>query len=296
MDAGTHQKSNKDPSMMLDCAGVFLDLSTPQIMGVLNITPDSFSDGGRWYRGGRTDMSALVREAVAMLEAGATLLDVGGESTRPGAKPVSEAEELDRVIPVIEALHAKTNAVVSLDSSSPAVMREATAVGAGMLNDVRALTREGALAAAADSGLPVCLMHMQGDPSDMQRDPRYVDVLDDVTAFLSVRVAACVEAGIPVPRIILDPGFGFGKTVAHNLRLLANLPRLAELGHPLLVGLSRKSLIAKLTGRPVEERLPGSLALAMLALQRGAAIVRVHDVGETADVVRILKAVQDAEE
>lgn len=287
--------AHSNPGTSLNCAGVSLELSAPAIMGVLNITPDSFSDGGRWHRDGRTDLSAVLREATAMIAAGASLLDVGGESTRPGAEPVTEAQELDRVIPVIEVLRAETDAIISLDSSSPTVMRSAAAAGASMLNDVRALTREGAVEAAAETGLPVCLMHMQGTPQDMQESPRYNDVVDDVIAFLRSRIDVCTARGIPASQIILDPGFGFGKTVAHNLRLLAHLERLTELGHPLLVGLSRKSLIAKLTGKPVDARLPGSLALAMLALQRGAAIVRVHDVAETADVVRILEAVRDAE-
>jgi dihydropteroate synthase len=279
----------------LDCAGVVLDLSSPAIMGVLNITPDSFSDGGRWYRDGRPALDALRREALAMVEAGAAILDIGGESTRPGAAPVSEQEELDRVIPVIEALGGECEAVISVDSSSPAVMRAAAGAGAGLLNDVRALQRPGAIEVAAQLGLPVCLMHMQGAPETMQQSPVYADVVAEVADFLQARAAACEAAGIARSRIVLDPGFGFGKTLDHNLQLLASLGRLASGGYPLLVGLSRKSLIAKLTGRAVDDRLPGSLALALLAAQRGASILRVHDVAETADVLRILQAVQDRE-
>lgn len=265
-------------------------------MGVLNVTPDSFSDGGRFFGHGAVDLDALRREAVAMVGAGASILDVGGESTRPGAAPVSEQEELDRVIPVIETLAGDCDAVLSVDSSTPAVMREAARAGAGLLNDVRALARPGALATAAATGLPVCLMHMQGTPTTMQDAPQYDDVVDDVARFLLDRVRACNETGIAGHRLLLDPGFGFGKTVSHNLALLRRLPELAALGYPLLVGLSRKSLIATLTGREVGARLPGSLALALLAAQGGAAVLRVHDVAETADVLRILKAVQDREE
>jgi dihydropteroate synthase len=285
--------SLSDPGAVIDCAGVFIDLDKPVIMAVLNVTPDSFSDGGRWYCDGRPDLDALRREAAAMVGAGAAILDIGGESTRPGAAPVSEQEELDRVVPVVEALRGDSGAVLSVDSSSPAVMRAAAAAGAGMLNDVRALQRPGALEAAAELGLPVCLMHMQGTPETMQQAPQYDDVVDEVAAFLRARISACDAAGIPRSQIVLDPGFGFGKTLEHNLQLLASLRRLAALGHPLLVGLSRKSLIAKLTGRAVDERLAGSLALALIAAQRGASILRVHDVAETADVLRILRAVQD---
>jgi dihydropteroate synthase len=270
-----------------------LDRKTPLIMGVLNITPDSFSDGGRWLREGRPDLEPLVREALAMVDAGAAILDIGGESTRPGAAAVSEQEELDRVLPVIEALSRQCDTLLSIDTSSPTVMREAAAAGAGLLNDVRALQRDGALQAAADLRLPVCLMHMQGSPDSMQRAPRYDNVLSEVSGFLLDRVAACVAAGIPESQILLDPGFGFGKTLEHNLQLLDALPELAGLGFPLLVGLSRKSLIAKITGRDIDARLPGSLALAMLAAQGGASILRVHDVPETADVLRILQAFRE---
>ena len=262
-------------------------------MGVLNLTPDSFSDGGRYFRDNSLDLDRLRRAAAGMVDAGAALLDLGGESTRPGAQPVSVQEELDRVLPAVEILAGEVDAIVSLDTSTPQVMREGAALGAGLLNDVRALRRPGALQAASELGLPVCLMHMQGAPDTMQQAPHYEDVLGDVAAFLEQRRRACVAAGIPRQRILFDPGFGFGKTASHNLQLLAGLPRLAALA-PLLVGLSRKSLIATLTGRCVDQRLAGSLALALLAAQRGARILRVHDVGETVDVLRILQAVEEA--
>ncbi|MEL7044697.1 MAG: dihydropteroate synthase [Pseudomonadota bacterium] len=281
-------------TVILDCGGRPLDLRRPQIMGVLNITPDSFSDGGRLYADG-VDLDAVLHVASGMIESGAAVLDVGGESTRPGADPVPEQEELDRVLPVVEVLARETGAVISVDTSTPRVMREAAAAGASMLNDVRALTRPGALEVAAEVDLPVCLMHMQGSPRTMQTAPHYANVIKEVRAYLLARRTACEDAGISAERILFDPGFGFGKSLEHNLALLAHLSELTVLGSPLLVGLSRKSLIAKLTGRAVDKRLPGSLALAMLAAQRGAALLRVHDVGETADVLRILEAVEGAE-
>jgi dihydropteroate synthase len=281
------------PGAVVNCAGRGLDLSRPRIMGVLNITPDSFSDGGRWFRNGRPDLDALRREADAMVAAGAAVLDVGGESTRPGAEPVAENEELERVVPVVEALAKNCDALISVDSSCPAVFRAAAAAGASLINDVRALRREGALESAVATGLPVCLMHMQGEPDSMQASPRYRDVVAEVSAFLTARAEACIAAGVPRQQILLDPGFGFGKTLAHNLALLSRLEEISALGFPLLVGLSRKSLIAKITGRDVDERLAGSLALAMLAAQRGAALLRVHDVAETADTLRVLQVVQE---
>ncbi len=276
----------------VDFAGRTLDLASPVVMGVLNITPDSFSDGGRWMRGGRADLDELRRIAEDMVAAGARILDVGGESTRPGADPVSEQEELDRVIPVVEALAGSVDVVLSVDTSTPAVMRLAAEHGAGLINDVRALTRPGALDAAAATGLPVCLMHMQGTPVDMQHRPDYSDVVSEVCTYLAQRVQACRDAGIGDERLLLDPGFGFGKTVEHNLALLRNLRAVTDLSFPLLVGLSRKSLIGRLTGRDVGERLAGSLALALLAAQNGASVLRVHDVAETVDVLRILNAFQ----
>ena len=271
-----------------------MSLARPQVMGVLNVTPDSFSDGGELYRAGRVDLDAVLRRAEGMVEAGAAVLDIGGESTRPGAAPVSEGEELDRVVPVVEALAQRVDVMLSVDTSTPAVMRGGADAGAHLLNDVRALTRPGALATAAAAGLPVCLMHMQGSPETMQTDPRYRDVVAEVEAFLAGRVAVSLEAGIDAGAIVLDPGFGFGKTVEHNLALLAGLPRLAALGYPLLIGLSRKSLIAKLLGRAVDKRLPASLALAVLAVERGASIVRAHDVAETADALTMVAALSEA--
>jgi len=263
-------------------------------MGVLNVTPDSFSDGGQLYRAGRIDLDGVLGRAEGMVEAGAAVLDIGGESTRPGAVPVPEAEELDRVVPVVAALARRIDVMLSVDTSTPAVMRAAADAGAHLINDVRALTRPGALATAAATGLPVCLMHMQGSPETMQTAPRYRDVVAEVETFLAGRVEVALEAGIDAGAIVLDPGFGFGKTVEHNLALLAGLPRLMALGYPLLVGLSRKSLIAKLLGRAVDERLPASLALAVLAAERGARIVRAHDVAETADALAMVAVLSEA--
>ncbi|MDP2245459.1 dihydropteroate synthase [Pseudomonas sp.] len=277
-------------SNRLPCGSRFLDLAHPQVMGILNVTPDSFSDGGRF---GRRD--AALRHAGAMVDAGASLIDVGGESTRPGARAVSPAEELERVAPIIEAIAAELDVIVSVDTSTPAVMREAARLGVGLINDVRSLQRDGALAAAADSGLPVCLMHMRGEPTTMQQNPQYPDVLVEVRDFLDERMAVCVAAGIALERLILDPGFGFAKTQEHNLRLFKHLESLHELGRPLLVGVSRKSMIGRALGREVDERLYGSLALAALAITKGAHILRVHDVPETVDVVRMLAAVEAAE-
>ena len=272
-------------TVRLQCGARTLALDAPVVMGVLNVTPDSFSDGGRFLAA-----DDALRQAEAMVADGAAIVDVGGESTRPGAEPVSVQEELDRVIPVLEALASRVEAVLSVDTSTPEVMGEAASAGAGLINDVRALRREGALEAAAGTELPVCLMHMQGEPGTMQQDPRYTDVVTEVHAFLRHRVEECERAGIARERLILDPGFGFGKTLAHNLRLLAELDRLAG-DLPLLVGMSRKSMIGKVTGREVEERLPGSLAVAVMAVERGASIIRAHDVRETVDAVRMTTAV-----
>lgn len=278
------------PGPVLDCAGRALDLSRPVIMGVINTTPDSFSDGATLYRGAVLDLELAVTRARVMAAAGAAVLDVGGESTRPGARPVAPDEEMDRVLPLVERLVAELDVIVSVDTSTPQLMTEAASAGAGMLNDVRALSREGALAAAAATELPVCLMHMRGEPSTMQDAPYYDDVVVAVDNFLRERVDICVAAGIPRQRLVLDPGFGFGKSVKHNLQLLQGLSRLAEQGLPLLVGLSRKSLIGHLIGREVGDRLPASLALAVLAVERGAAIVRTHDVAATADAVAMWAA------
>lgn len=266
-------------------------MAHPVVMGILNVTPDSFFDGGSYYSRTGVDLDLVLRRAEKMLQDGAQIIDVGGESTRPGAITVSEQEELDRVIPVVEALVDKLGALVSVDTSTAHVILESAKKGVGMINDVRALQREGALAAAAVTGLPVCLMHMQGQPENMQQNPQYGDVVADVRDFLCARIAACNALGILPERIILDPGFGFGKTLAHNLALLKRMPELRELGYPLLVGLSRKSMVAQLLNRPVDERLSGSLALAMLAAERGAAIIRVHDVAATVDVLKVFTAV-----
>ncbi len=279
--------------MQLRCGKQLLDLSRPRIMGVLNVTPDSFSDGGSYYRAGRVDLSLALSRAQGMLDEGAAIIDVGGESTRPGAAPVGLQEEMDRVLPVVELLVRDTDTIVSVDTSSPELMTEAARLGAGLINDVRALRRPGALEAALATGLPVCLMHMQGEPDTMQQEPRYRDTVLQVREFLQQRAQACQAAGMAPERILLDPGFGFGKTLAHNLALLARLPELAGLGYPLLVGLSRKSMLGSLLGRETNQRLPGSLALAMAAVQRGAAIVRVHDVAATADVLGVLQALAE---
>jgi dihydropteroate synthase len=271
-----------------------LELSQPAVMGVINTTPDSFADGGTLYESSRLSLDKVLVRARAMVAAGAAILDIGGESTRPGAAPVSAAQEMDRVLPAVERIAAELDVIVSVDTSSPALMTAAAALGAGVLNDVRALARTGALQAAAATGLPVCLMHMRGEPDTMQQGPRYSDVVEEVADFLRLRVAACEAAGIPGNRLLLDPGFGFGKTLQHNLQLLRGLPRLAELGLPLLVGLSRKSMIQQLIGRPVEERQPASLALAVLAVERGAAIIRTHDVAATVDAVAMCTALKGA--
>jgi dihydropteroate synthase len=276
----------------ISCGKHTLDISRPVVMGILNTTPDSFSDGGNSYVNNRLSVDIAVRKAEQMLADGAAIIDVGGESTRPGAPQVSEQEELDRVVPVVEVLVRELDALVSVDTSTASVIRESASCGAGMINDVRALQRDGALKAAACTGLPVCLMHMQGQPSSMQLDPVYNDVVTEVRDFLVRRIDACINEGIARERIILDPGFGFGKKLAHNLALLRRLPEFESLGFPLLVGMSRKSMIAQLLGRPVDERLPGSLALAMLAAERGAAIIRVHDVRATVDVLKVYSAIK----
>ena len=274
----------------LPCGSRFLDLSRPQVMGILNVTPDSFSDGGRF-----SQRDAALRHAEAMLRAGASLIDIGGESTRPGARAVSPVEELERVAPIVEAIAAELDVIISVDTSTPAVMREAARLGAGLINDVRSLQRDGALDAAADSGLPVCLMHMRGEPTTMQQNPHYADVLLEVGDFLRERMLACATAGIAAERLILDPGFGFAKTLEHNLSLFKHMETLHGLGRPLLVGVSRKSMIGKVLGHEVGGRLYGSLGLAALAITKGAHILRVHDVAETVDVVRMLAAVEAAE-
>lgn len=251
-------------------------------MGVLNVTPDSFSDGGRYVA-----MQDALAHARTMVAEGAAIIDVGGESTRPGAEAVGLQQELDRVMPVVEKLHAEVDAVISIDTMKPEVMRAAVAAGAGLVNDVHALQAPQALQVVAQTRAAVCLMHMQGTPRSMQAEPHYDDVVLEVEVFLMQRVQACVDAGISRDRIVIDPGFGFGKTTLHNLALLAALPRLAGHGFPVLAGLSRKSMLGKLLGRPVEQRLAGSLALATIAVQRGARIIRSHDVAPTCDAVAV---------
>ena len=277
-------------STRLPCGNRVLDLAHPQVMGILNVTPDSFSDGGRFRQ-----RDEALRHAAAMVAAGASLIDVGGESTRPGALQVSADEELQRVAPVVEAIAAELDVIISVDTSCPQVMRESARLGAGLINDVRSLRREGALQAAAESGLPVCLMHMQGEPETMQKNPHYDDLLAEVQAFFAERMAACAVAGIDAGRIILDPGFGFAKNLQHNLSLFKHMQVLHGFARPLLVGVSRKSMIGQALGREVDQRLAGGLALAALAVAKGACILRVHDVAETVDLVRMIAAVEAAQ-
>ena len=274
---------------VLRCAQRTLDLSHAHVMGILNVTPDSFSDGGRY-----NTLEAALQRAIEMHSAGASLIDIGGESTRPGAAKVSVQQELDRVAPLVELIARECDVVVSVDTSTPEVITESARLGAGLINDVRALRREGALAAAAATGLPVCLMHMRGEPQTMQDEPHYDDVAAEVAEFLQERVAACVQAGISTDRIILDPGFGFAKNTQHNYELFKRLPELLSLQYPLLVGVSRKSMVGHILNQPVDQRLYGSLALAVMALERGAKILRVHDVEQTMDVLKIFNAVQSS--
>jgi dihydropteroate synthase len=266
-------------------------LPRTRIMGIINVTPDSFSDGGRFM-----GVDEALHGARTMVAQGADILDIGGESTRPGAEPVDIGDELERVIPVIEAIRAELPATLSIDTSKPQVMREAIAAGAGMVNDVTALRNEGAMEAVRDLHVPVCVMHMQGDPRTMQSHPRYDDVVAEVRDFLLERVRVCVAAGIDEDKIVIDPGFGFGKTLAHNLSLLAHLDQLVDTGLPVLVGLSRKAMIEKMLGRPVGERATASASLALIAAHKGASIVRVHDVAETADALRLAAWVEQAQQ
>jgi len=273
-------------NVILQCGQRTLDLSRARVMGILNVTPDSFSDGGRF-----NSLDTAVRQAEQMLADGAAIIDVGGESTRPGAQPVSAAQELERVIPVVEAIASRLDVLISVDTSTAAVIRESAAAGAHLINDVRALQREGALAAAAHSGLPVCLMHMQGDPQTMQHNPDYLDVVLEVIDFLERRVALCENAGISRDRILLDPGFGFGKSFAHNFELLNRLELLQRLDLPLLIGLSRKRMIGQASGcdEPAE-RVAGSLAGAVISAMKGARILRVHDVKQTVQALAVVNA------
>jgi dihydropteroate synthase len=275
--------------LKLVCRDTVLDLAEPVVIGILNVTPDSFSDGGR-----HADIDAAVEWGLAMAAEGAAIIDVGGESTRPGAAPVDLEAELARVVPVIERLARRAGVRISVDTSKPEVMRAAVAAGACLINDVRALKAPGALAAAAETGAGVCLMHMRGEPRTMQVDPQYRSVIDDVRQELGGRIAACEAAGIPRERICVDPGIGFGKRPEHNLALLAALDRLADPAIPVLVGVSRKSLLGIITGRPTGERLAGSVALAALSVMRGAAIIRAHDVAATVDAVKVASALRRA--
>lgn len=270
----------------LICGSRPLSLQMPVVMGILNITPDSFSDGGRYTR-----LDAALRHAEQMLRDGAAIIDVGAESTRPGARAIGVAEELDRLLPVVEAIAGRLDVIISIDTSTPEAITAAAAAGAGLINDVRALRRPGALAAAAATDLPICLMHMQGEPTDMQQAPRYRQVVDDVCAFLSERVRACEASGISRNRLIGDPGFGFGKSLQHNLQLLRHFDELQVLGLPLLVGVSRKSMLGQvLDGAAVNERQSAGLAAMLLAVERGARIVRSHDVRPTADALALWSA------
>ncbi len=272
---------------MLDCGNKQLDLSRTQVMGILNVTPDSFFDGGRFY-----DVSSALFQARRMVAEGATIIDVGGESTRPGAQAVSLQCEMDRVLPVVEALSKELPVVISIDTHKSELMRLGVASGAGFINDVRGLQGQGALTAAAELGVPVCVMHMQGEPTSMQSSPEYEDVVGSVYQFFQERILTCERAGIPRDRVILDPGFGFGKTLRHNLALMNSLSRFRDLGCEILVGVSRKSMIGKVLDKPVNQRLYGSIALASLAAWQGASIIRVHDVGATVDAVKMIEAVR----
>ncbi len=272
--------------------GHALDLTKVHVMGVLNVTPDSFSDGGRF-----NTFDAALKQAEAMLVAGAAIIDVGGESTRPGAKSVSSNEEIARVCPVVEALVNKLGACVSVDTSNPVLMREAVALGAGLINDVRGFRREGAVAAIAESeGVALCVMHMQGEPDTMQQNPSYAELMGDVSAFLQARCEVLQQAGVDAGRIILDPGFGFGKTLEHNLLMLHRFDEFLSLGYPLLAGVSRKSMFGALLDKPVDQRMVASVVGASLAAQKGASILRVHDVNETMDAAKLINALRQLED
>ncbi|GBU12468.1 7,8-dihydropteroate synthase [Enterobacterales bacterium] len=275
--------------MQLISQGVSLDLTYPQVMGILNVTPDSFSDGGRHNR---IDMA--LQHAQSMIAAGATILDIGGESTRPGAAEVSEEEELARVVPVVEAISQRMEVWISVDTSKAAVIRETAKAGAHLINDIRSLQEPDALSAAVATGLPVCLMHMQGQPKNMQHAPHYENLIDEVNTYFSEQIARCVSAGIPKDKLLLDPGFGFGKNLTHNYQLLARLAEFHHFGLPLLVGMSRKSMVGQLLRVPPEQRVAGSVACAVIAAMQGAQIIRVHDVKETVEAMRIVEATLSA--
>lgn len=277
---------------VLTCGKRELDLSQPVVMGIVNATPDSFSDGGQLLSNGRLNLDAALARARKMVADGAQILDIGGESTRPGAEIVTADEELNRVVPLVEAINRELDVVISVDTSSPEVMRESAKVGAGLINDVRSLLRAGALDAALASSLPVCIMHMQGEPQTMQKNPEYsTPVVDDVLSFLLQRAQELQKAGIAQHQILLDPGYGFGKTAQHNLQLIQRLPEIVAAGYPVLAGLSRKTVIGQVLNREVHERMAGSVAAALLAAQGGAKILRVHDVAETVDALKVWQAV-----
>lgn len=276
-------------TMTLTCGNHILDLSSPKVMGVLNVTPDSFSDGGKF-----NSVDYALRHAEKLVEEGAAIIDVGGESTRPGAKIISAQEELDRVAPIVEAIYKNIDTIISVDTSTPEVMQAAAQWGAGLLNDVRALRREGAVEMAAQLKLPVCLMHMLGEPQTMQQEPHYEgDVVSVIRDYLSERIKTCMAAGIDKSRLLIDPGFGFGKTLQHNLHLLNHLEEFKMLGVPILVGMSRKSMIGQVINKPFEERLHAGLALTTLAVLKGAHIIRVHDVAPTVDAIKMTCAVME---
>lgn len=275
----------------LKCGQDNLDLRQVQVMGILNVTPDSFSDGGQFYQLEQLHVDAVIRQAESMLSAGASILDIGGESTRPGATPVTVQQEMDRVLPVVERLKSEFDCLISVDTSTPEVMKESIAMGVGLINDVRALGRDGALDVVAESDVGLCLMHMQGSPGTMQNRPHYDNVCDEVISFLEARVQACEAVGIEMNRICLDPGYGFGKTLEHNLQLLNRLEQMNLRGLPWLVGTSRKSMIGQVLNKEADQRLYGSLATVAVAVMKGAKIIRVHDVEATFDVVRMTEAV-----
>ena len=285
------------PDLRLRCRDKVLDLSYPAIMGIVNLTPDSFSDGGQLYAGNRLNQSKTLAAIEKMLNDGADIIDLGGESTRPGAAEVSEQQELERVLPILELVLDRFDALVSVDTSTAIVIREASVKGAHLINDVRALTRDGALEAAAQSGLPVCLMHMQNQPQTMQIEPVYQDVAAEVLAFLMTRKQDCIDAGIAAEQIVLDPGFGFGKSLTHNLTLFNAIDQFVASGHPVLVGVSRKAMIGQILGiEQTDQRVIGSVMMAVLAAQRGATILRVHDVLETRQAIDIWRAITIKEE
>ncbi|WP_431686751.1 dihydropteroate synthase [Hahella sp. NBU794] len=273
--------------MKLTLPNSILDLSAPVVMGVLNVTPDSFSDGGRFL-----SPDDALRQVEKMVSEGAVFIDIGGESTRPGAAPVTVSQELDRVCPLVEVVRARFDVHISVDTSTPEVMTESVALGADLINDVRALTRDGALEAAASSKAAICLMHMKGEPGAMQDNPTYTDIVNEVSSYLDARRSAALEAGIDIDRIMLDPGFGFGKTLEHNLALMKHLQAFVDMGSPVLVGVSRKSMLGMITGKAVEERLIASVSAAAVAIYNGARIIRAHDVGATVDAIKVAAAIR----